>query len=37
VSLPRTYFVDKQGIVRAVFNQELNPDTLQADYQSISA
>ncbi len=34
--LPRSYFIDKQGIVRAVFNGELSPATLQADYQKIS-
>jgi peroxiredoxin len=34
--LPRSYFIDKQGIVRAVFTGELGPDTLQADYQKIS-
>jgi cytochrome c biogenesis protein CcmG/thiol:disulfide interchange protein DsbE len=34
--LPRTYFIDKQGIVRAVFTGELSPATLQADYQKIS-
>jgi cytochrome c biogenesis protein CcmG/thiol:disulfide interchange protein DsbE len=34
--LPRTYFIDKQGIVRAVSNGELSPQILQADYQKIS-
>ena len=34
--LPRSYFIDKQGIVRAVFNGELSPATLQAAYQKIS-
>ncbi len=34
--LPRSYFIDKQGIVRAVFTGELSPATLQADYQKIS-
>lgn len=36
VPLPRTYFIDKQGIVRAVFNGALGPDQLQANYQRIS-
>jgi cytochrome c biogenesis protein CcmG, thiol:disulfide interchange protein DsbE len=34
--LPRSYFIDKQGIVRAVFTGELSPSTLQAAYQKIS-
>ncbi len=34
--LPRTYFIDKQGIVRAVFNGALSPQWLQTDYQTIS-
>ncbi len=34
--LPRSYFIDKQGIVRAVFTGQLSPNTLQADYQKIS-
>ena len=36
VQLPRTYFIDKQGIVRAVFNGALGPQQLQANYQRIS-
>lgn len=36
VQLPRTYFIDKQGIVRAVSNGALGPQQLQADYQTIS-
>lgn len=35
--LPRSYFIDKQGIVRAVFNGELSPDALQANFQKINA
>lgn len=35
--LPRSYFIDKQGLVRAVENGELSPQVLQADYQKISA
>ncbi len=34
--LPRTYFVDKQGMVRAVSDGALSPQSLQADYQKIS-
>ncbi len=34
--LPRTYFIDKAGIVRADYPGALSPDTLQADYQKIS-
>ena len=36
VQLPRTYFIDKQGIVRAVSNGALGPQQLQDDYQTIS-
>ncbi len=36
VALPRTFFIDKQGMVRAVFNGQLSPQGLQADYQRIS-
>jgi peroxiredoxin len=36
VPLPRTYFIDKQGIVQALFTGELNAETLQADYEIIS-
>ena len=35
--LPRSYFIDKQGVVRAVFNGELSPSALQTNYQKISA
>ena len=34
--LPRSYFIDKQGVVRAVFNGELSPTALLANYQKIS-
>jgi thiol-disulfide isomerase/thioredoxin len=34
--LPRSYFIDKQGVVRAVFTGELSPSALQANYQKIS-
>src|SRR5262249_32348218 len=34
--LPRTYFIHKQGVVRAVKDGELSPDELQANYQKIS-
>ena len=34
--LPRSYFIDKQGVVRVVFNGELSPSALQAAYQKIS-
>jgi cytochrome c biogenesis protein CcmG/thiol:disulfide interchange protein DsbE len=34
--LPRTYFIDAQGIVRAVSNGVLSPESLQRDYQKIS-
>jgi cytochrome c biogenesis protein CcmG/thiol:disulfide interchange protein DsbE len=36
VALPRTFFIDKEGIVRAIFNGQLSPQGLQADYQRIS-
>jgi peroxiredoxin len=36
VPLPRTYFIDTQGIVRAVVNGALSPQGLQAAYQKIS-
>jgi cytochrome c biogenesis protein CcmG/thiol:disulfide interchange protein DsbE len=34
--LPRTYFIDAKGIVRAVSNGVLSPQSLQTDYQKIS-
>ena len=34
--LPRSYFIDKQGVVRVVFTGELSPSALQAAYQKIS-
>lgn len=33
--LPRTYFIDAQGIVRAKSDGVLSPESLQADYQKI--
>ncbi len=36
VPLPRTYFIDKQGVVRAVVTGELSQQQLQANYQLIS-
>ncbi len=36
VPLPRSYFIDKQGVVRAVFTGQLSPDQLQNGYQKIS-
>ena len=36
VRLPRSYFIDKQGTVRAVEDGGLSPTNLQADYQKIS-
>ena len=36
VPLPRTYFIDKEGIVRASYPGALSPAILQADYQKIS-
>ena len=34
--LPRSYFIDKQGTVRAVEDGELSPTVLQANYQKIN-
>jgi len=35
VALPRTFFVDIHGVVRAIFNGQLSPQGLQSDYQLI--
>jgi peroxiredoxin len=37
VPLPRTYFIDASGVVRAVSDGALSPQILQTDYQKISS